>query len=74
MPKQTEEMEIEETIEIHFLLVICSNSKKDEHDEEKEEEERNEKKKENKNKTNNKKNANYCSDICYKIILVINLI
>lgn len=66
-------MEIEETIEIHFLLVICSNSKKDEHDEEKEEEEeRNEKKKEN--KTNNKKNANYCSDICYKIILVINLI
>lgn len=66
MPKQTEE-----TIEIHFLLVICSNSIKMK----KKKEKKKEKKKKRKQKQNKQqKNANYCSDICYKIILVINLI
>lgn len=47
-------MEIEETIEIHFLLVICSNSIKM-NIMKKKKEKKKEKKYENKNKTNNKK-------------------
>lgn len=50
-------MEIEETIEIHFLLVICSNSIKMNimKKKKKKKEKKKEKKYENKNKTNNKK-------------------
>lgn len=49
-------MEIEETIEIHFLLVICSNSiKMNIMKKKKKKEKKKEKKYENKNKTNNKK-------------------
>lgn len=51
-------MEIEETIEIHFLLVICSNSIKMnimKKKKKKKKEKKKEKKYENKNKTNNKK-------------------
>jgi len=57
-------------IEFHFLLVTCSNLIK---------RDKRKRKKQTKNKPTTKqnkqqKNANYCSDICYKIILVINLI